>query len=433
MINLEMPKGKKCFWLLIMLFPVYFAGVSSHAQNHYNFFYGKVFAAGTKTALQGVNLAVEGTHTGTVTDKTGDFSFFIDSLPATLIVSHIGYETKSVLLDATSFSLTLYLNLQITELEEVEIKANVNEAFFKDNQYAVLDYEIDSNLVYLLIFKQYLSKSELICKNLTGDTIATSLPLYFRPEKLFKDCLGMLHVLSHDSGFQVFRQEKLLHLIHPVNLKKFDNVLRNCVAATPDVLFFQKITDHGMGVEYFGVNRKTLLKNPISRVSDEKMLKMLRRNAKDAQLLQSTTHPDSRDDFVNWNYVHKILYRPVKTSLYRIGAYTCIFNNPEKQMEFYDITGSFSYKLALQINKASDGRWTGDIITDETSGRVYTVFIQNGTAVIDEININTGILKKQVSLAHFYPQKIRIYNGWAYYLYDVAGDADNKMLFRQKL
>jgi hypothetical protein len=421
---------RKCLICILLL---HFVVPASVAQKRYNFYYGKVIEAGTKSGMPDVNLSIEGSRIGTVTDKTGAFSFFIDSLPATLIVSCIGYETKTIFLDATSFSLMLYLTRKATELQEVEIKAKVNEAFFKDNHYAVLDYEIDSNLVYLLIYKQYLSKAALICKDLYGDTVATSFSFYFKPDRLFKDCLGTLHVLSHDSGFQVFLQGKQLHLIHPVNLKKFDDVLKHCVAATPEVLFFQKVTDHGLGVEYFGVNRKTLLKNTISRVTDEKKMKMLRRNEEDAQWLGKKTQPDGRDDFVTWNYVHKILYRPIKTALYRIGGYTCIFNTPDQQIEFYDAMGNFSYKLALKTSNVDDGRWSGDIVADDVTGKVYTVFTSNGTYSVYEININNGMLKKRLTLFHLYPQKIRAYNGWIYYLYDVAGDPDNKMLYRQKL
>jgi hypothetical protein len=421
------------FWCWIFLLPVHFTGNTSIAQKQFNFFYGKVFEQGTKSGIPNVNLSIEGSRHGTVTDKTGAFSFFTDSLPATLIVSYMGFETKTILLDATSFSLTLYLSRKATELQEIEIKANVHEAFFKDDHYAVLDYEIDSNMVYLLIFRQYLSKAELICKSIYGDTVATSTPFYFKPARLFKDCLGVLHVLSHDSGFQVFRQEKQLHLIHPVNLKKFEDVLKNCVAATPEILFFQKTTDHGLGVEYFGVNRKTFLKNPITRIGDEKKMKMLRRNSKDAELLESTTHPDSRDDFVTWNFIHKILYRPIKTSLYRVGDYTCISNTPERQMEFYDIAGNFSYKLALKTDQVKDGVWTSDVLIDERSGKVFTTFVFNGRYSLYEIDLNSGMLKKRLTLFHYYPEKVRIYNYFVYYLYDAPGDPDNKRLYRQKL
>jgi len=408
-------------------------GNYAFSQGRFNFYYGKVIDQATKRPLGNVNLAVQGSKEGTVSGKKGEFSFFIDSIPASLLVSHVGYLSKNILLDRTSFSLTIYLSPAVSELAEVEIKANAHEAFFKDDRYSVLDYEIDSNLVYLLIFRQYLSRSMMVCKTLAGDTVATSAPFYFRPEKLFRDCLGNLHLLGHDSGFQVFRQENKLHLIHPVNLRKFDDVLKNCVAATPEVLYFQRVTNHGLGVEFFGVNRKTLLKSPIARITDEKKMRMLRRNAKDAQLLESSVQPDSRDDFVTWNYIHKILYRPVKTALYRIGEFTCILNTPDRQIEFYDFEGSFSYKLALRVDRVRDGRWTNDIVIDEVTKKVYTTFISNGQCNLYQIDLNSGDLKKRLTLFHDFPEKVRVYDSSVYYLYDVPGEQDNKMLFRQKL
>jgi hypothetical protein len=426
--------GINIYWrFMTLLMSLSFVATASMAQKQYNFFYGKVLETGTKKAISGVNLSIEGSRIGTVSDKKGAFSFFIDSIPATLVVSYIGFETKTILLDATSFSLTLYLSRKATELEEVEIKANMWEPFFKDEHYSVLDYEIDSNMVYLLVYRQYLSNALLICKNLVGDTVAKSDPLYFKPDRLFRDCLGFLHVFSRDSGFQVFRQENQLQLIHPVGLKKYDNVLKNCVASTQDVLFFQNVTDRGLGVEYYGINRMTMMKNSLTNIRDEKKLKMLRRNPAEAQLLGNAKQPTGRDDFVTWNYVHKILYRPVKTSLCKIGSYICIFNIPDRQIEFYDTAGNFSYKLALKIGDVNDGRWSEDIIPDATDGRVYTVFTRNGTYGVFEININDGILKKRISLPHLYPRKIKVYNHWVYYLYDVAGDPDNRMLHRQKL
>ncbi len=172
------------FWIFVIFMQL--AGIVTVAQRHYHFYYGKVTEQGTTAAIPNVNLSFAGSRTGTVTDKNGAFSFYIDSLPATLVVSHVGYETKTILLDETSYSLTLYLSRKTSELQEVEIKANVQEAFFKDEHYAVLDYEIDSNLVYLLIYRQRLSKAELICKNLAGDTVATSIPFYFTPARLFR-------------------------------------------------------------------------------------------------------------------------------------------------------------------------------------------------------------------------------------------------------
>jgi len=406
--------------------------MAGYSQPRHTFYYGKVMDAGTKRPLRGVNLLVQGTTLGTTTDRSGDFSFFIDSVPAILAISHVGYQTKYVYLDHTSFSLTLYLDKQVSELKEVEIISRAHEPFYKDPHYAVLDYLPDSGMIYLLVFRYRLSDCEIICKGYTGDTIARSGKLTFSASSFSKDCLGTMHLLGHDSGFQLFRQGNIIRLIHPVKLRKYENVLKNCVAASPDVLYFKKPSSDGQMVEYYGINRKTLQRLNLSKVMDEEKQRMLRRNEEDRLYAGSRGQiPGSRDAFVNWNYVNKILYRPIKTTLYRIGGFTCIFNNPAKTIEFYDDDGNFSYKLALQTDSVFSGRWLGDILTDPVTHYVYTLFISNGSVSLYMIDLNSGRLIKKTSLYHLYPEKIKVYGRHVYYLYDVAGDADNKMLFRQ--
>jgi hypothetical protein len=245
--------------------------------------------------------------------------------------------------------------------------------------------------------------------------------------------MGYMHVLSHDSGFQLFRKGDRIELIHPVELKRFDDVLKNCVASTPEIFFFQKPADVGLSVEYYGINRKTLERYSISDVRDEKRLKMLRRNEGDAGLLWMTRPPVGREDFVDWNYIHKIIYRPIKTALYLIGGYICIFNTPEREMEFYDREGNYSYKLALRISEVDDGRWTNEVIIDESTGRVYTTFLRNGVCSLYRIDLNNGMLTKQLSMVFPFPQKVRVCKGFVYFLYDVPGSPDNKLVYRQRI
>ncbi|MEI7982691.1 MAG: carboxypeptidase-like regulatory domain-containing protein [Bacteroidota bacterium] len=418
-----------CF--LILLFLVIVKG--GKAQENYNFYYGKILNQITKKPIPNANLSIKGSNIGTNSGKEGEFSFFIDSIPAMLIVSHVGYQPKNSILDKTSFSLTIYLEPKIEQLAEVEITARKTSAFFKDDCYSVKDFEIDSGRIFLLIYRTRLLNSEIICKNLSGDTLARSRVIRFLPNRLFKDCMGYFHVLGSDSGYQISRKGDSIKLIHPVGLKKFNDVLKDCIASTPEIFYFQKVTNKGLSVEFYGINRKTLIRYTVASVSDEKKLKMLRRNNDDNGLLWQVRLPDSRDDFVTWNYINKILYRPIKTSLFRMGSYICIFDTPERQIEFYDMEGNYSYKIGLKTDTIHNGRWTNDILIDGATGKMYTTFLRNGTCAIYRIDPNTGLLKRIPDIIHPFPQKLRIFNGDAFYLYDIPGMPDNKMMFRQGL
>ncbi|MCX6244515.1 MAG: carboxypeptidase-like regulatory domain-containing protein [Bacteroidetes bacterium] len=445
----------KRFYLPILLLAFFMmADHPLSAQVHYRFFYGKIFIAEPKTPLPDVNITFEGSAKGSVSDQKGAFSFYIDTIPVFMKVSHIGYKTKRILLDGSSNSMVLYMEPEVKELKEVEIKANKIEAYFKDEHYNLKDYEIDSSLIYLLIYRNKVSREELICRNQEGDTVARSGLLGFTPDGLLKDCLGNLHIRGKDSVYQVYRDGKELKLLYPVGIERYQKILGNCMASTVAFLFYKKVSEYGQKVMYYGVDRTTREKRVISQVEDEEKARMLRRNPED-QLMMMIDPPDaggnvinaergetdvssgqiqgSREAFNRWSFDKKILYRPMKTALYRIRNFICIFNIPGKQLEFYDTEGNFSYKLKLNIDVIRDGRWSGEIYLDEAQSQVYTTFLKSTGTGLYRIDLNNGTLHKRVSLIHPYPQKIKIYNDQIYYMYDILGDPDNRTLYRQWL
>jgi hypothetical protein len=436
------------FLFLLCLFNLALITEDAAAQRRFRFFYGKVIDKVTKQPIGNVNFSVRNSAVGTVSDSKGEYSFYLDTIPSILTVSHVGYETKKIILDTAAYKMTLYLVPAVTQLKEVIISATPQETIFRDEHYAVLDYEIDSGNIYLLVYRNRFSKSELICRTPGGDTIATSGLLPFTPVSLVRDCLGYLHVLSRDSAYQVYRKELVIRLIHPVTVKKYDEVLSDCIASTSEHLYFKRMTDNGLGTEFYTINRKNNSKKWIAQVRDEKKAKMLLRNVEDAWMLMNPSQPDqtaqkmseskdvikaSRNATVDWYWVRKIIYPPIKSFLYRIGEFICIFNTPNKQMQFYDLAGNYSYKIELKTDHAGEGRWTNDILIDDVTLKVFTTYLKNGILNLYEIDLNTGQLTKILSTSHFFPQKLMISGNYLYYLYDDPISPDNKMLFRQRM
>jgi uncharacterized protein YhbP (UPF0306 family) len=426
--------------LVVVLLALILSRNLAEGQIHYRFFYGNVFMSDSREPLANVNISFVGSKLGSITDQKGVFSFYIDTIPIFMIVSHMGFKTKRILLDGTSNSMTIYMETEIRELKEVEIRANKIEPFFKSEHFTLRDYEIDSGFIYLLVYRNRVSKEELICRNLEGDTVARSGILYFTPNSLLKDCIGYLHVVGTDSVYQVYRNDKVLLMIHTVEMTKFNDVLSNCVASTDQVLFFKKMFNFDQGVQYYGIDRISKRRHELTQVLDEKKARMLRRNPEDAWTLirdQPDYIPNDlplfRKEFNTWNFTHKILYRPVKSALYIINKFICIFDIPAKQLEFYDTVGNFSYKLKINIEEIKDGRWSGDIFLDENQSKIYTTFLKSTGTGLYRIDLNTGDLHKILTLIHPYPQKIRIYKDQIYYMYDILGDPDNKTLYRESL
>jgi hypothetical protein len=419
---------------LVVLFLIFLTASQASAQRKYNFFYGKVLDQVTSKGIPDANIYFEGYRKGSVSNNKGEFSFYIDTLPLIMVVSHLGYETRKLFLDKTSFSLILYLQPKVEQLREIVISGKTTaETVFHDQYLNVLDYEVDTGNIFVLTDDLRSSKSAIFCKNSTGDTIAWNKDLTIHPKQLFKDCLGNIHILTGDSAFQVFRASRQLLLIYPAGLKKFNEVLGNCVFSTSDMLFIRKFEKTQLAVSYFKVNRKNNQRQMLTVIEDTVKTKLLRNNPHDNALLMQPRQPVSRDDFVDWSYVHKILYRPVSTALCKIGDFICIFNTVEKTIEFYKMDGIYAFKLQLKVNKIKDGSWTKNIYVDEEKSKVYTTFIQNGYYFLYSIDLNTGDLKKVLSITHLYPEKLQIHDGYVYYLFHEGGSGNNKELFRHSV
>jgi iron complex outermembrane receptor protein len=75
------------------------------------------------SALPYMNVLVQGTSTGTTTSDSGEFSLTVKSLPVTLVVSSMGFETKTVKVTTSDF-LTITVQEASEGLDEVVITGN---------------------------------------------------------------------------------------------------------------------------------------------------------------------------------------------------------------------------------------------------------------------------------------------------------------------
>ncbi len=79
---------------------------------------GKVIDAATNEPLIGVNVAVEGTTVGTITDVSGSYSLILPSSAKTLVFTYIGYVTQKVQLEGQT-TIDIKLTSEVLNLDEV--------------------------------------------------------------------------------------------------------------------------------------------------------------------------------------------------------------------------------------------------------------------------------------------------------------------------
>jgi len=83
---------------------------------------GKIFEEISKASVIGANVRIKGQKVKAVSDINGDFSFKVKSLPATIIVSSIGFKNQEIEVYETD-PITVYLSEDQNQLNEVVVLA----------------------------------------------------------------------------------------------------------------------------------------------------------------------------------------------------------------------------------------------------------------------------------------------------------------------
>ncbi len=117
---------RRCFFLLVpfALLSAFAALPGASAQTTIQ---GQVTDASTGDPLPQANLQIENTYTGTITNDQGRYSLEVDSLPATVIVRYIGYETARLrVTENTDPRQDVALNPASVAMEEVVVTGSDN-------------------------------------------------------------------------------------------------------------------------------------------------------------------------------------------------------------------------------------------------------------------------------------------------------------------
>lgn len=107
--------NEKIIFKWLVAFAVFFPGlIFAQLVN------GTITDAAANFPVPGVNIVVKGTTNGATSDFDGNYSIQVDSFPATLVFSYVGYETKEVSVDSAS-TLNITMSESATALDEIVI------------------------------------------------------------------------------------------------------------------------------------------------------------------------------------------------------------------------------------------------------------------------------------------------------------------------
>ena len=446
MITIRKPYEILWIAFLLCLFP----NVST-AQNK-AFVRGIITDQSNGLPIEGVNIRVQNTYSGSTTNAQGVFTLRPRNLPAILLVTHIAYFGRQIIVtQSQSDSLRISLSPKPIELEEAEITEEKYKVF-KGKHQEVIDYNfLDTNII-ILAYNFNKNRHELIVTNEQFDTLSIKDVSFIRkPRQIFKDCMGSCHLFSKDTAYQIYFADSSIYLLYPTQLQKLNTILGNCLFETPAYFAFEGNADKSTNLNYAARNLSDL---PNTRPGNNDKWKHL------FYLINKKTHEKTildqvyewekkRDAYNHAMYVFSdsnnrmffgellrceemMFFMPAFQTLKLLNDTIYYFNHLKSRIEIY------SEDLALQdtihIDYHNRKNWKPFIITDQVKHKAYTFFTVGAKLMLSAIDLKSGSVREVHKIDKLFPSKVKVKNGYLYFLYnDVNNVWGTRKLFQGEL
>lgn len=384
----------------------------------------------------------------TITDKHGFFNITIPKNKIDLNISYVGFNSFRKTFDKNELEeqksdtilLSIKLNPITINISEIEINSSEVQRAYNEKDISVIDFEFHPNGLFLLLSINNINYLRLV--NEYDQTLHEKV-LKNKPEKFFKDCFNNIQLVCADSIFQLVYSEKDFSFLGGYSIKNFKSLLEPCVAANQEFLYFKEYGLHNKSIQYYSVNLKTKEKKIINNISDDASFiatdNFYRRNQAEQIAFGNTITENTieqqkaarkaQKDF--WFY-QQILSSPVYYPMIQIKDSLFVFNHLADSALVYNDKGKICRRFT--INHHLKNGWKNDIIKDYSSAELYAKYIRGGLVYLSKINTNNGTSSNEVLVkAHIYPEKIKIRDGYVYYIFNNTKDQSKPNVYRQKI
>ena len=425
---------------------------------------GHVYDINSNAPLVNASIKIKGKDLGAITNQLGEFYLISNKLPVVLIFSYVGYESQEFKVEFEPLQpLTIKLKPKTELLKSVVITTEKIDTVYQDKHFSVLDYELLNEGIVLLIYRYTLNRSEIIFNDYDGNIISTINTLPGKPLRLFKDCLGELHLFTKNKSYQVFFGDKKLKLYPPTVLNDFFQIMQYCEIFHHNKLYYHEKGYLDLINIYYTLDTIDKKQNLFYLIKDQEKLDFLAYNPENLSLLDANFTPSLselrglasggimldqiRNMEIELRFNEMAYFPAIYTPIFKLGDSILIFNHPNSSIDFFNeqdtLIGSTSINYHLAVNKdyqnlistiSRKDKWQKEIYIDLGTRKAYTSFLNlNGSKTIKEIHLQTGQLIKSIKIPFPYVDKIQIHNGFMYYIYKGLGESQKKKLFRQKV
>jgi len=404
---------------------------------------GIILEEGTEKPLVNAQLYdLKHPNIGTYTDEKGVFTLKLKHLPTVLRISSLTHHEQTLLIrDQAQKNFTIQLRSKIAELPQINVSATPKIDTFLTAPYSVVDYDFAQDLIFILAYKNTFEGHSLLLIEEDGRQLDTLSLKTYRPVRLFKNCLGELHLITEHKVYELRSDADTLQLKNGIWANDFKELAQPCVLATENFMYFSQYFYQGQGLQYYTSSKDTTKESyRIPLIEDQRNICLLiedlgLRLPLSGDVWQSNVS-DELLELREANYqvrgMMKVFYPKVYAPIFGRDSTIFIFNHPESALQYFEEKGDTLYQIPIDYHHSR--KWKKHIWVDEITGKAYTSFRNRWGEDIHQIYLEDGRLGPGIPLKRAFVQQQKMRKGYLYFLYHNPYNGDrNRQLHKIRI
>ncbi|MEW6469837.1 MAG: hypothetical protein AB1458_12995 [Bacteroidota bacterium] len=362
----------------------------------------------------------------------------------------ISYYPASRLITATelqvkdTLKVLITMKKSLTSIPTVDITPGAKpDTVIGNNNYFVEDFEFWGGNLVLLTYNRHddLKKSKIVLATENKQELS-SLAVPGEAEQLFKDFLGYVNVICKNAVYRIKLTDNQLVLAQ-ISKEDFEYLIMPCVDTIGPCILFSDYRDDYPEFTYYTFNKldstaaalKKITDVPLSQLYSFEYEYLKPKEKLYARQVEQETGIDKRQVAAYMTGFTKSRYfTPLYAPLFVVRDTVLVFDHYTDRLYKYDLNAKAVDSVKISYHRPEKWKeWRRQLLKDEVTESIYGLFLKNGFYYLKEISTATGEIAGVSKLSFPYVQKIRIRNGYAYYVYRPFESLQTKFLYREKI
>lgn len=326
------------------------------------------------------------------------------------------------------------------DLKPVTINSSkVADTAFGTWKFSVADFEFYGDRMVLLTYQRSLNHAKVMLTD-GGNTIQSSVDIPDVAQELYKDYQGYINVICDEHIYRLLFRSDGLHL-GSLPVDDFRSYIMPCLDTLDRNIYFSNYSKDYPEFTYYSYQPSDSALIAMRTVTDQEQLRSynmeyyflpVHERFAASRMAREYGVDKHRIAAMMSGVTTSMYYTPLYAPLFVIRDTICVFDHYSNAIFKYDSRHHLLDSIPIQYHHPKNWReWKHRILVDEVTGDAYALYQKAGHYQLNHLNLSTGKITDSYTLLNPYVDRLKIRNGYAYYVYSPFETMQEFFVYRE--